>query len=183
MQGGEAGAVQVRPWCRGRAVGACGWRGASSARGAASRARCGALGGAGHLGHGGGGVRTAGLPRLRGSVAGGEARGGEGERGGHGAGLLRRCHGDATAIHLPTRARKFRGSVASNASPQSRPIRRRRGAQCGQGRSGDRQDSIPRWFTHNFFEFGSDSVDLRMNSVHACQVFGTMPEPISISFF
>ena len=28
------------------------------------------------------GVRTAGLPRLRGSVAGGEARGGEGERGG-----------------------------------------------------------------------------------------------------
>ena len=48
-------------------------------------------------GTGVGGVRTAGFPRQRGAVACGEARGGEGERGGHGAGLLRRCHGDPLA--------------------------------------------------------------------------------------
>ena len=78
---------------------------------------------------------------------------------------------------------QVQGSVASSAPPQSRPNRRCRGAQCGQGRYGDRQDSIPSRITHNFVELGSDLVDLRMNSVHACQVFGTMPEPISISFF
>ena len=36
---------------------------------------------------------------------------------------------------------------------------------------------------HQFVEFGSDLVDLRMNTVHACKVFGTMHESSSNLYF
>ena len=51
------------------------------------------------------GVRTAGFPRLRGSVAGGEARGGEGERGDTVLGRF----GDATAMPLADQGAQVQG--------------------------------------------------------------------------
>ena len=75
-----------------------GWRGASSARGAASRARCGGLGGAGLLGHGSGGSGATESRVQGGAVRCWEGRGGAGDRGG----TVQGSH--ATATCRPWRA-------------------------------------------------------------------------------
>ena len=77
----------------------CGWRGASSAKGGRLRARCGDLGGAGHLGHGGGGSGTT-DPSVQ--VAQGDAvkQGAARERGGD---TVQGRHGDATPRPLADR--------------------------------------------------------------------------------
>ena len=98
------------------------------------------------------------------------------ERGGAWCGATQRRHATATVPTTATCARP-RCSLETTATTRSNwtssvlpraPVR--------DGRVVVR---LPSSIKHGFVGFGSDFMDLGMNTDHACKVFGTMPEPSS----